>query len=115
MPVKTASSTSRSNAPAPKVTFTITRVPARPAQRKTLIRLMRLEPQIRRGLRRLALRRKRHDNQAHQRGGRMWMSRVRMTTLTHLSKGASFTITVTPQLKADLQSVEPFLASAPAH
>ena len=87
------------------VTFIITKTPRREAQRKTLLRLMRMQPDISAALRKLALRRKRTLNQDHQRGGRMWTVRVRATRLARVEPGATFTVNVTPQLAPDLKSV----------
>jgi hypothetical protein len=100
-----------SDAIAPKktVTFTITGVPTREASIKTLQRLMRMQPRIQRGLKKLAKRRDRKDNIDHPRGGRLWTSRVRATKLVNVSKGESFTLTLTPQIIADVRSVEKYL------
>ena len=95
--------------PGKKLTFTIAAAPQRPAQMKTLRRLMRMQPKVQSGLKKLARRRKREDNQSHQRGGRQWVARVRTTKLTHIAPGESFTLTVTPQIVPDLRSVEKFL------
>lgn len=96
-------------APGSLVTFTIAKVPARPAQQKTIRRLMRMQPKIQSGLRKLSVRRQRDVNKANQRGGRMWITRARTTKLTHVGEGESFTITVTPQIIPDIRSVEKFL------
>jgi hypothetical protein len=98
-------------APRQTVTFTLTKAPRRASLRKTILRLMRMQPDIQRGLRRLAKRRLRHDNTEHPRGGRLWTTRVRATRLVHLKPGASFTLTITPQIMPDLQSVEPYLSA----
>ena len=100
-----------SDAIAPKktVTFTITSVPRREASIKTLQRLMRMQPRIQRGLKKLAKRRDRKENIDHPRGGRLWTSRVRATKLVNVSKGESFTLTLTPQIIADVRSVEKYL------
>ena len=101
-------------APQKTVTFTVEKVPQRLAQRKTIERLMRMEPKVRRGLKRLGHRRKRHENTEHQRGGRMWMSRVPMTKLTNVEAGKSFTLALTPQIIADVKSVEKYLKAKTA-
>jgi hypothetical protein len=95
-------------------TFSITKTPARESQRKTLERLMRMEPGVAKGLRRLALRRKRVDNKGHQRGGRTWVSRVKAVKLVRVEPGQSFTLRVTPQILPDIQSVEKYLEAKPA-
>ena len=91
------------------VTFTISRAPNRPAQQKTLRRLMRMQPKIQTGLKKLSIRRQRDLNWEKQRGGWMWISRVRTTKLAHVGAGESFTIVVTPQIIPDIRSVEKFL------
>jgi hypothetical protein len=57
----------------------------------------------------LSRRRRQVDNRDHQRGGRNWIIRARMTKLTRVEPGESFTITVTPQIVPDIRSVEAFL------
>jgi hypothetical protein len=101
-------------APKGQTTFTITRTPNRTADHKTIQRLMRLEREIQNGLRRLSKRRKREDNITRQRAGGQWTQRIKMTKLVQVEKGQTFTINVTPQLVADIKSVEKFLDSKPA-
>ncbi len=96
-------------APLATLTFTVEKVPQRAAQVKTIERLMRLEPDRQRTLRRLQHRRRIYDNIVGVRAGRKWINRVRATKVTRLSPGATFTITVTPQVIPDLKSVEKFL------
>jgi hypothetical protein len=96
-------------APSNTVTFTVTRTPAREADRKTIQRLMRMQRPIQQGLRKLSRRRRREDNQMHPRAGRLWMSRVPATKLVRPEKGESFTLTLTPQLMNDVRAVEQYL------
>ncbi len=70
---------------------------------------MRMQPKIQTGLKKLSIRRQRDINWEKQRGGRMWVSRVRATKLAHVGAGESFTIIVTPQIIPDIRSVEKFL------
>ena len=95
--------------PRNNVTFTVTKVPQRPAQRKTIQRLMRLQPRIQRGLQALQLRRRREDNKTYIRAGVPWTNRAKATKLTRVAEGASFTLRLTPQIIPDLRSVERFL------
>ena len=97
------------NAPCQKVTFTLTSVPRRAAERKTLDRLMRMEPGIVRGMKKLQKKRRMVDNVTTIRAGRKWTSRARVTRITHLVPGATFTISVTPQIEPDLKSVQKYL------
>jgi hypothetical protein len=101
-------------APQKTITFTVTEIPVRTAARKTIERLMRMQPQIQKGLDRLARRRRQKDNVRRSRAGRMFTSRVRTVKLAHLEAGASFTLRVTPQIVADLKSVEAYLAATSA-
>jgi hypothetical protein len=98
--------------PGQELTFTLTAAPRRAAERKTLERLMRMESSVRHGLQKLARRRRQHDNKGHQRGGRLWWVRPHATRLVYPAPGATFTLFVTPQIAADLASVEKYLKKA---
>ena len=95
--------------PTKTVTFTVTSVPKRTAQIKTIQRLMRMQPTIQSGLRNLANRRRQHDNVMTTRAGRPWVNRKRVTKLTPVRRGETFTLTLTPQIIPDIASVEKFL------
>lgn len=101
-------------APSKTVTFTINRTPARPADRKTIQRLMRMQRGIQKGLRNLSQIRSRERNVTRQRAGGTWTTRVKMTKLTRIEKGESFTLTITPQIMNDIRAVESFLDAKPA-
>lgn len=92
-------------APGQTMTFTVKRVPDRVASRKTIRRLMRMQPHIQKGLRQLAKRRARIDNRDTNRGGRIWVDRAKTTKLTHVAPGETFTLRITPQIIPDIQSV----------
>lgn len=96
-------------APSKKVTFTLKSTPHRAADTKTIERLMRMQRTIQKGLERISKRRSREDNITRQRAGGQWTNRVRMTRLTRVAKGESFTITITPQIMPDIKAVEKFL------
>jgi uncharacterized Zn finger protein (UPF0148 family) len=96
-------------APNQRVTFTITRTPQREAERKTIQRLMRMQPEIQRGLSRLAKQRRQKDNQPYSRAGKIWVNRVKTTKLTRVEPGESFTLHITPQIIGDIRSVEKHL------
>jgi hypothetical protein len=49
------------------------------------------------------------DNVVQQRGGRMWTARMKATKVVNLSKGASFSLFVTPQIVPDIKSVSKFV------
>jgi hypothetical protein len=96
-------------APNQQVTFTITSVPQRIAERKTIRRLMRMQPHIQRGLTKLAKKRRLHDNRTYVRAGKNWTDRVKTTKLTNVKVGETFTLHVTPHIIPDLRSVEKHL------
>ena len=95
--------------PGKTLTFTITSAPQRVPQQKTLARLMRMQPAIRRELKMVARRRRQRDNVPTRRSGRIWVNRAKATRLVRVEPGQSFTLTVTPQIVGDLQSVRGFL------
>ena len=82
------------------------------AQRKTIQRLMRLQPHVQKGLRKLANQRRLKDNRTYIRAGNEWVARVKTTKLTWVKPGETFTIFVTPQVVPDLQSVAEFLKTS---
>jgi len=90
-------------------TFTVTTTPKRPADRKTIQRLMRMQTGVQRGLDKLSKRRRQKDNVTYVRAGRPWTNRATMTRLTSVRPGEEFTIFVTPQIVPDIRSVEEFL------
>ena len=101
-------------APKKNITFTITSVPQRDAQIKTIQRLMRMQVHIQQGLRHLANRRRIVDNKTSIRAGRPWVNRKKVTKLTPVQIGETFTLLVTPQIIPDISSVEKFLSAKAA-
>jgi len=97
--------------PNTKMMFTIIKEPIRPAARKTIERLMWMQPQIKRDLAMLQRRRKQKDIKLTIRAGRIWFDRPRATRTVRATKGSSFTIMVTPQIVNDLKSVSKYLSS----
>ena len=96
--------------PGSKVTFTVTKMPAALGLKKTIFRLMRQETRVQRALDKLAKGRADGCNRLKQRGGRMWNSRKTASRVVILKTGATFTLIYTPQLAADLKSVEKYLS-----
>jgi hypothetical protein len=96
------------------VTFTITKLPRREAQRKTIQRLMQIQPEVQKGLKALQKQRQQKDNRTYVRAGRPWTDRARATRLTRVEKGATFTLRLTPQIIPDLRSVEQYLEAEAA-
>lgn len=101
-------------APQKTVRFTIIKAPQRTAQKKTIQRLMRMQQEIRRGLKDLAKRRRQKDNKPTRRAGQIWINRATATKLTRVEAGATFTLEITPQIIPDLKSVEQFLSAEAA-
>lgn len=96
-------------APCSTVTFTITSMPKNERGIKTLRRLMRMQPEVQKGLSMLARRRRQTDNRPTTRAGRIWIDRKRPTQLVKVLVGESFTLRITPQIIGDLKSVEKYL------
>jgi hypothetical protein len=96
-------------APSSTVTFTITSLPKNESGRKTLNRLMKMQPQIQKGLAMLARRRRQKDNIPTSRAGRIWINRKRPTQLTRVEIGESFTLRVSPHIIPDIMSVAAYL------
>ncbi|MEN0021432.1 MAG: hypothetical protein AAF747_11190 [Planctomycetota bacterium] len=91
-----------------KVTITIAKEPKSQAATKTIARLMRLDADNKRGLRRAQhLRRLRMHT--YTRGGRTWYSRERAARVVRVRQGETWTLTFTPQLAGDLRSVASYL------
>jgi hypothetical protein len=101
-------------APNQRITFTVKRSPQREAERKTIQRLMRMQPEIQRGLTKLARQRRQKDNRPYSRAGKIWVNRVKTTKLTRVAPGETFTLHVTPQIIPDIKSVEKHLDAKPA-
>lgn len=96
------------------VTFTVTRLPRRAATRKTIERLMWMQPGAAKILRGYSRRRKQKDIEPTIRAGRVWFNRPRASRPQRAEVGAEFTLRVTPQIVNDLKSVADHLEAAPA-
>lgn len=105
----TASAPTLTVTPLKTATYRIAVMPRNASAVKTIQRLMRLQPQIQRGLTKLSKRRQRDLNDVHQRGGRMWTSRIKVTKLVTPQVGATFKVRVTPQIVPDITSVAKYL------
>lgn len=100
--------------PNSEMTFTIVTNPTRPAARKTIERLMWMQPECRKDLKKLQRRRRTKDIKPTIRAGRVWFDRPRATRTQRAVLGASFTLQVTPQIVNDLQSVSKYLEATPS-
>jgi len=101
-------------APNATLTFTIKSEPKRSATRKTIERLMWMQPHAKKDLSMLQRHRKQKDIKYTIRAGRVWFDRPRATRTVRCEKGTSFTLYVTPQIVNDLKSVEKYLNIASA-
>ena len=95
--------------PNTEMTFTVSTDPKRPAARKTIERLMWMQPQVKKDHSMLQRRRKQKDIKYTLRAGRVWFDRPRATRTVRCAKGVSFTLNVTPQILNDLKSVAKYL------
>lgn len=98
--------------PGQNIRCTITKDPRTDDRRQTIARLMRLDPEVKRGLRK-AHRRRMQNLVIYNRGNRDWVKRERPGKLVHPEKGESWTMCFTPELAPDLRSVEAFLKVEP--
>ena len=96
-------------APSSTITFTITTLPKNERGRKTLNRLMKMQPEVQKGLSMLARRRRQKDNVRTKRAGRIWINRKKPTALNRVEIGESFTLRVTAQIIPDIKSVAAYL------
>lgn len=75
----------------------------------TITRLMRRDPDIKRGLAR-AQRMRRQRMHAYIRGGRMWYSREKAAKIAICEQGGSWSMRFTHDIAPDLASVEQYLS-----
>jgi hypothetical protein len=101
--------TMSNTATTPTVQFTITAIPAEHRRQQTLLRLMRMNPGVQGALSRLKRERLRSGNRRTARAGRIWLAREECTRVVFVEKGATFTLRMTPQIAADVKSVEKYL------
>ncbi len=95
--------------PTGKVTFQISTLPATPSAKKTVMRLMRMNPRTQRTLSKLSHNRVTNLHERRPRAGRMWLTRVGATRLVKVAVGEKFTLSMTPQIVNDVKSVEQYL------
>ncbi len=91
-----------------RVTCTITSEPRAAAAGKTIERLMRRDPDNKRGLKRAQKLRGDRMN-AYTRGGRLWYARERPARVVRAVTGESWTMVFTHDIAPDLRSVEQYL------
>jgi hypothetical protein len=96
-------------APTSTVHFTVTAIPAEARRKQTILRLMRMNSGVQGALNRLKRERLRSGNRRTARAGRIWLAREECTRVVSVEKGAKFTLRMTPQILADVKSVEKYL------
>jgi len=94
--------------PGQTIECTVTAEPRREADRKTIMRLMRQDPEIKRALRAAQEHRRRHTP-TKQRGGRRWAQRERAAKVARVEQGRSWRFSYTPLLRDDLEAVSEFV------
>ncbi len=94
--------------PGTTIRCTITKSPSNAGGRKTLERLMRLEPAIAKGLRR-AHHKRQQNLEVYNRGNRDWTKRVPCGKFVQPIKGQAWSMKFTAPLAADLKSIESFI------
>ena len=94
--------------PGQELQITITSEPRAKAKRDTIQRLMRRDPAVASGLKRAQhLRRRRM--RTYIRGGRTWYVREKCGKIAQVRTGETWTMTMTPDLEADLRSIESYV------
>jgi len=83
---------------------TLTKLPRSENACITVERLMRLDPGVKRGLRKAHMKRQQNLN-VYNRGNRDWTSRAKCGKLVRLEKGEAWTMCFDHSLQADLASV----------
>ncbi len=99
--------------PGQSVRCTVTKAPRTPAKIDTIERLMRLDPSVKRGLRR-AQRRRRQGMVVYNRGNRDWYKREICGKIVRLATGATWTMDYSLQLLPEFKSVEDYVSVSPA-
>ena len=87
---------------------TVAKTPKAKAANNTIARLMRLDPQNIKSLRRAQHLRARRMN-TYIRGNRVWHSREKAARVVRVTDGQSWTLPMNPSLAPDLKSVASYL------
>ncbi len=94
--------------PGQTIKVSVTKSPRRPAQIKTIERLMRQDVSAKRALA-SAQGRRRLITPIRTRGGRRWYVRLHPAKIVRVENGASWEMTYIPHLAGEFRSVEKFL------
>ena len=95
------------------ISLTVNKIPNNKSARDTIERLMRRDPEIKRGLAR-AQRMRRQRMHSYIRGGRRWFSREKAARIAMCEQGRSWTMSFTHDIAPDLRSVESYLSVSKA-
>ncbi|MFG0257081.1 MAG: hypothetical protein ACF8GE_04180 [Phycisphaerales bacterium JB043] len=95
---------SKSYSPGQRLEVTILRQPRAEADRKTIARLMRQDPTIKKSLRG-AQKHRANTLVVRSRGKRPWAVRRRCARYANVAAGQTFSFVYTPQLASDIESV----------
>ncbi len=95
--------------PGQTITCTVNAEPRAKGARDTILRLMRRDPAIRRGLKRAQELRRRRMH-AYIRGGRLWYSREKAAVIAQVRSGNAWTMVYTPDIAPDLRSVGKYVS-----
>ncbi|HYE03564.1 MAG TPA: hypothetical protein VD963_10060 [Phycisphaerales bacterium] len=99
--------------PGQTIRCTVTKVPRTDDAQQTIMRLMRRDPVVKRGLKK-AQRRRGQELNVYNRGNRDWTSRERVGKIVRVAPGASWTMPYTLDVAPDLRAVDGWLEVAPA-
>jgi hypothetical protein len=94
--------------PGQKITCTLVKAPKAEASRKTILRLMRRDPDVVRGLRKSQNVRRR-TTVVYNRGNRDWVQRQTCGKIVRLTPGHSWSFFFDPAITGDLKSVGDYL------
>lgn len=94
--------------PGQTIRCTVAKEPKAQGPRITIERLMRRDPENKKALADAQAVRRRRKN-VYVRGNRFWTSREKAAKVVRVTGGAAWQMPFTPDLAADLRSVEPYL------
>lgn len=99
--------------PGQSIRLTVSKMPRAEAPVDTIERLMRMEPGVKRGLRKTQ-RRRRQEMVVYNRGNRDWYKREICGKLVRCQTGASWVMPYSHLIAPELQSVKDYLKVQPA-
>ena len=94
--------------PGQNLVCTISKTPSTDDQADTIARLMRMDPEPKRALRR-AQRMRRQRMIVYNRGNRDWYSREKSAKVVHVAKGETWTMPYSHDMAGALAVIQPFV------